>query len=628
MGEEEPLLEAQPQILGKALITEDGQSLADADTAIIEDTNSPYSEEKGEEKEIERGDSAPLIKVKSAILAAAAMKQQLEDVKLNVEDQPPQAKKKKDKRSHEERIQHLESELNQAKAELQAYTDRDANVQNMLASVHVKFKQLVGLGVFREKMLQEEEEEEEVHHGQTAAFGGRLSGFKPGKTWPLYDTSALSQSMAEEFRAMKDYLDAQQLKRDQWEALKKRGRWAAFREWRSHPENSHMLEDGIMGFFIVFNALFMGLQADLAGDPPSRVWDIGDSFFSFLFLFELTYNLVNHGPRKHFCGSSWKMNIFDAIVVTVDVTQLVMLLINPNLTLVKASLLRVLRLFRLAKIIRLFEAEVFDKLLTMIRCLFAGFPTLGWSMVLFFVMLYVFSLTFPALLDGFDDENVTPYFSGLARSLFTMFKCSLGDCSNKFGGTIFVHVYEKFSGFVVFIYCCFVFMVTIGLLNVISAIFVEATMKGGAEIEAEKKDARLGDIGLWYRSLHILIKYLQSHESSQIPADFVEQAETVTRMGIPVWVLQDILKEKEVQDALEDLDIYRDEHEFLGDILDPSNDGIIVLCEMVEGLQLLRGSARRSDIITVDLMVRALQDDLLALHTEAGKLERHVKQLS
>jgi len=69
-----------------------------------------------------------------------------------------------------------------------------------------------------------------------------------------------------------------------------------------------------------------------------------------------------------------------------------------------------------------------------------------------------------------------------------------------------------------------------------------------------------------------------------------------------------ICKDRRAKEALKRLDINPIDHAFLGDILDPQNDGYITVLELIDGLKRLRGEPRRSDIITVDLMVRTLQE--------------------
>merc|ERR1712129_190198 len=73
--------------------------------------------------------------------------------------------------------------------------------------------------------------------------------------------------------------------------------------------------------------------------------------------------------------------------------------------------------------------------------------------------------------------------------------------------------------------------------------------------------------------------------------------------------VQSVVKHDEsARRALHRLDIDPNDHAFLAQILDPQNDGSVSVMELINGLKRLRGEPRRSDIITIDLMVRSLQE--------------------
>merc|ERR1712032_83329 len=78
-------------------------------------------------------------------------------------------------------------------------------------------------------------------------------------------------------------------------------------------------------------------------------------------------------------------------------------------------------------------------------------------------------------------------------------------------------------------------------------------------------------------------------------------------MGVPCHVFDEIVREPEVGAALDDLDIDPDDHMYLSDILDPDLGGSITIFDFMDGIKRLRGQPRRSDIVTVDLMVRSTQ---------------------
>merc|ERR1719217_1448433 len=97
--------------------------------------------------------------------------------------------------------------------------------------------------------------------------------------------------------------------------------------------------------------------------------------------------------------------------------------------------------------------------------------TLVWSIVLFILIVYVVALLFREFFgrqSGKDYTNIYPFFQTVPRSMFTVFRCSFGDCSTIGGTPIFEFVTEEYGGLYGFCYCLFIFVMTIGLFNVIS----------------------------------------------------------------------------------------------------------------------------------------------------------------
>merc|ERR1719229_950311 len=72
---------------------------------------------------------------------------------------------------------------------------------------------------------------------------------------------------------------------------------------------------------------------------------------------------------------------------------------------------------------------------------------------------------------------------------------------------------------------------------------------------------------------------------------------------------------KEFQEILKDLDIADEEQLDLFDTLDVDGGGTLDLEELVQGIAKLRGDARRSDVVSVSLMVRALLEGLSDFET-------------
>lgn len=397
---------------------------------------------------------------------------------------------------------------------------------------------------------------------------------------------------------------------------------------KMHGREWEMTFDCAIGLIIVLNAIFIGISMD-ASDQRAASLLIVEAIFGIIFWFELIVKLRIHGWRDQYSGKDACLNIFDTSLVVADTFQFMMQIFFREQSAelssqgISASLFRIVRLVRLARILRILQLAVFKDLLTMIQGMMGGMPTLFWSMILFLISIYVVALVCREALGPNPtrefNEHIQLYFATVPRSMFTMFRCSFGDCSTAAGTPLFEHVTEEHGGFWSLLYTCFVFVVVIGLFNVISAIFVENTLASASELAAKKRRKLLEDPERWATSVcQLLQSLLDEMDDDQIsyPHLFRLEDENCTQ-DLLREVLQTefpgehvkrvVCEHEQARRALDRLDIDPNDHAYLADILDPQNDGAITVQELVDGLKRLRGEPRRSDIITIDLMVRSLQ---------------------
>merc|ERR1712014_27175 len=92
------------------------------------------------------------------------------------------------------------------------------------------------------------------------------------------------------------------------------------------------------------------------------------------------------------------------------------------------------------------------------------------------------------------------------------------------------------------------------------------------------------------------------------------------KVELPRDIFDEVLLDPTVREALDNLDIDPNDHKRLEDILDPDRDGTIQVVDLITGLMRLRGQARRSDIVCVDLMIRSL-------HKTVSKIDKGVESL-
>jgi len=391
------------------------------------------------------------------------------------------------------------------------------------------------------------------------------------------------------------------------------------------------LMDTVVGIVILFNALFIGLSVDKAGPNPQGGWLIADITFTTIFSAELILKVFLHGPTGQFCGGKGKRNghgranywrelsnWFDACLVIFDVMQLTMSVDGAP----PASLFRVVRLLRLMRLLKLVRSPIFSDLLSMVQGMLGGMKTLFWAIVLFMLVVYVVALVFREVLGRGQIEAVSIYFDTVPRSMFTTFRCSFGDCTTDGGAPIFEGAYtEAYTGYgYSLLYCGFVFFITVGLFNVIAAIFVESTMNSAAGLEKARKTQRSADQLLWANNVSKFISCMcevagsvknadGTGELSRTPSssELSQTASNVISHDFPVSVIDECVTLPRAKEALRNLDICEDDFGQLSDILDPDNGGSLGVLDVVDGLRRLRGDPRRSDIVTIDLMIRSMQ---------------------
>eukprot|EP00929_Paragymnodinium_shiwhaense_P020593 TRINITY_DN13679_c0_g2_i2.p1 TRINITY_DN13679_c0_g2~~TRINITY_DN13679_c0_g2_i2.p1 ORF type:complete len:378 (+),score=70.61 TRINITY_DN13679_c0_g2_i2:420-1553(+) len=370
-----------------------------------------------------------------------------------------------------------------------------------------------------------------------------------------------------------------------------------------------------MRMWPALNALYIGISID-NGDS-GMPWLAMDVSFTTIFVTEVVTKVALHGFVEQFFGvhkwSSW----FDAALISFDITQYVISGLSIE---VSGSVFRLTRLVRLTRMSRLLHSPAFRSLQSLMQGFFGALKTLGWAMVLFVSVVYVVSLLFRESLGRVQDEEVYDLFRSVPRSMFTTFRCSFGDCVTASGTAVFEHVDSLDNGWVYsLIYSGYMFVVTIGCFNVIGAIMVESTREACAASHAKQLQQRLEDHDLWATHMTYLLQQLLNLSGQEVEAQDLSP-ETIREFcdeDLDSGYLDQLIKLPAAVKALVELDIHVEDHEVLSDILDPDHGGTFTMIEFMDGLKRLRGDPKRSDIVNIDFMLRAVQrsvDDIAAKH--------------
>eukprot|EP00929_Paragymnodinium_shiwhaense_P099464 TRINITY_DN6111_c0_g2_i2.p1 TRINITY_DN6111_c0_g2~~TRINITY_DN6111_c0_g2_i2.p1 ORF type:complete len:670 (-),score=87.69 TRINITY_DN6111_c0_g2_i2:298-2175(-) len=380
-------------------------------------------------------------------------------------------------------------------------------------------------------------------------------------------------------------------------------------------QQMEIIVDSVIGILIVCNAVFIGVSLDAAPEHGNTIFAI-DIFFSAAFITELLIKLCVNGFNGQFRGENRLMNIFDASLIAIDLLQLSLQAVDPDATnnianMPSASLFRVVRLCKLVRILRLLRHPVLHTLLMMMHGMIGGLPTLGWALLLFIFSVYIVALLCREFLGRQEEDYTYTYFSNVPRAMVTTFRCSFGDCTDLAGTPIFEHVDAQYGmGFSIF-YCLFAFTMSIGMFNVISAIFVQSTLAAATGMKAKQKKARLKDDALWATRVNTIVRKIASTVLDLDETDRLsDHIDMIYDLDVRCDTMDEIGVDPVVRAALEELDVDAEDHECLSEILDVDQNGSVVVIELLQAIRRLRGTPRRSDIVTVDLICRSMQGTL------------------
>lgn len=404
---------------------------------------------------------------------------------------------------------------------------------------------------------------------------------------------------------------------------------------RTDTSTKNLVVDIIAAVVITCNAIFIGFSAD-HWNGEIDAWCFIDLLFCSMFLVELMTKVYLKGFAGHFCADEKWSNIFDATLVFLDIVQLFLVFFVGDLSrqlaeqgVPSATLFRTIRIIRVSRILRVLRHPSFDSLLQMIQGILEGATTLAWALLLFSIFAYIGALLSRELLGGKQEyKDIYPYFKSVPRSMYTIFRCSFGDCNTVEGTPLPEFLFEHYGLEYSLFYSLFLFFVAIGLFNVISAIFVNTTLSRQEENQKQTLMERFEDERLLATRVCTIMKQCLRHRDGGDGTEAGNMARrdstssrasnapdhldaSMLQESLPSNIVDEVFRQDEKAiAALKELDIDPHDNTKLADILDPDHSGSIDFAELALGLQRMRGVPRRSDIVTVDLMLRSAQEKL------------------
>lgn len=387
--------------------------------------------------------------------------------------------------------------------------------------------------------------------------------------------------------------------------------------------------DTVLGVVVLLNALYLGIAVD--NSPNWIGWTVFDVCFAMAFVSEVLIKCYLLGLREYFLGSDLAWHYFEVVLAIAAVLEIVLDLATMGEDGgVLWSMFRVVKALRMTRVFMVCQLDMFAELQIMVKGTIGGAKTLIWASVLLSLPVYVLSLIMRDML-GDTQDQITEEFAKFPTAFFTVFRCIVaGDCADTRGHPIWLNLTKTHGWGYGALYCAVTIFVCFGLFNVIIALFIENVVIASKTDVKRKRRERLRDQSFFAKKMIELITTLlrlkdeseeperrhirkslskrTSHESSS--KSTVDILKRGSKMEITPDLFEQLRLDTEAIEIFADLDIADDDRFSLFETLDVDGSGTIDLPELIDGISKLRGEARRSDIVSIDFMLKHLSSQV------------------
>jgi voltage-gated sodium channel len=353
---------------------------------------------------------------------------------------------------------------------------------------------------------------------------------------------------------------------------------------------------------ILLNAASIAWNVDWDLKHPNEstpgAFGTADLIFNIVFTVELVLRIF--AEKREFLkpsnrGFAW--NVFDGVLVVLANLELVLGGSNSGVTSLSPSL-RIIRLVRVARIIRMMR--FFRDLRSMVEGIMWTLPNLLWAGVLLLMIIFMFSvLIMQVLANRVRDDNadtldaqtglmLDTYFDSLARTVYILFTAVSGGIS----WDIVAGDLMDFNVMLGLLFCIYVAFSLFGVLNIVTAIFVQNANKLGAEDQKKQAQQKLD----WFKIVKALFHLGDTNQDGVIDWDEFDAVCHSTRC----WNCFKRLG----------LDMEFDSHRSLFHLFDLDDSGAIDIDEFVQGIEHIGGPARSKDVMRLRRDSRAMKRSL------------------
>ncbi|CAE8583206.1 unnamed protein product [Polarella glacialis] len=350
------------------------------------------------------------------------------------------------------------------------------------------------------------------------------------------------------------------------------------------------------------------------------------------------------GAAEYFTGHDWHWNIVDVILTLIALADVCVSTSGQVGTSKITLVLRGLRLARIARLMKLLKMPLLAELANMISGFVISVPWLFWVMVMLLVVNYVCAVALRSTISVESKEAFEicgsgdlieinqeteecrlhllyghEYCGSVFSCMFTIFRCMIGDCNSRSGRPLAANFSSGYGTRFNIFYCFSMVVVIFGLFNVITAMFVEATLTGLKTNDVQKKYAKLYETNYVKTKLsELMVKVNQ--KVRQLRGEPISKMMKRGSLGIDADLslseseFTHVFKTADIRRLLEDLDIMIEPRSGIFDAFNRDDDSCVSMEELVDGLMRLRGDLQKTDMVTTQLTLEAM-------HRRVGEIQ-------
>lgn len=361
----------------------------------------------------------------------------------------------------------------------------------------------------------------------------------------------------------------------------------------------------LAGISILLNAVTIGVQSDfqLRGNIQAATYaGYVNWVFVCIFVIELGARIFWQGRKFFSCGRKGDVgwNLFDLVTISCSVLDMILELLQTTATL-EFSYLRIVRVLRFVHAFRAIRImHYFRDLRIMVSGVLQCSRSLLWACALLALTTYVYAVMVASTCSSGLQDGRTCKYGSMLEVMFLLFKATTGGVD---WGELADYL-QDFSPLLTAGLCGYIVVVMFVVLNVITAVFVQAAFdqtKDPEEVLVETLRRR----HRWLKDVTSLFAKCDLDHSGYLDVEEVI----------------DMLGKNEGRGALNMLGIDADLLDFrvLDELLDKDADGRVSLAEFAHCLQGLAGVARSSDISVLRAGVKRLEERVARVASVASE---------